>query len=147
MYGVGGSIWVLLWGHWRWQSSPNMMVYCWSKSSSKQRYIYNAVTPLVKLLFCVWEWLRELTSHLSVSECLSVCLLCSVYVCFSVFYVWRMSVSRLLSGSCHCLKSCSVFTLEWIHCNLELGSKFDVQGTFQSNSPFHAWPRGRPTKG
>ena len=59
--------------------------------------------------------------HLSVSECLSVCLLCSVYVCFCVSYVWRLSVSRLLSGSCHCLKSCSVFTLRnEYYCNLEL---------------------------
>ena len=48
---------------------------------------------------------------MSVSEYLSVSLLCSVYVCLCVSYVWHMSVSRLLPGSCHCLSSCSVSPL------------------------------------
>ena len=93
-------------------------------ASSKQRY-NNAVTPLIKLLFSIVNLVSNLiilsSSYLSVSECLSVCLLCSVYVCFCVSYVWRLSVSRLLSGSCHCLKSCSVSTLRnGYYCNLEL---------------------------
>ena len=44
-------------------------------------------------------------------ESLSVCLLCSVYVCLCVSYVWRMSVSRLLPGRSHCSNSCSVSPL------------------------------------
>ena len=54
---------------------------------------------------------RYLSVHMSVSECLSVSLLCSVYVCLCVSYVWRMSVCRLLCGGSHCSISCSVYPL------------------------------------